>query len=105
VISWIHQLCNKMLRDIPPALQGACRRCSYHNDTELWDDFVQNQMDIYQKLLYAVPVPLYTIENVMIDPMLALLEARLGLEFPKGYCNVEGKKEICDFHLPLALLK
>jgi len=102
-VSWIHQQCNKNY-DRMKEFQPVCDRCSYYEDQEMWDIFVEREINVYLQLSYSLPLDIYTIEDVMIDQFLALLETRLNRQLPAGHPNAE-KKQICDFHVPTVLFK
>lgn len=38
IISYIHQMCNKMLSKRPERLQEACKACRYENSTRVWNN-------------------------------------------------------------------
>lgn len=102
-VSFIHQQCNKNYKRMKE-YQPVCDRCSYYEDQEMWDSLVERQINIYLQLSYSLPLHIYTIEDVMINQFLAMLETRLNRQLPKGAANAE-KKQICDFHVPTALFK
>jgi len=108
-VSWIHQQCNKNYERMEE-YQAVCDRCDYYQDQVVWDEFIDKQIHIYNLLSYELShsspstVPIYTMEDVMMDPMLSMLEQRLRVQFPPGRPNTESKTH-CDFHVPTAVFR
>lgn len=105
IVSGIHQRCNKGNRaKLTPEWPRICRRCSYYNDTEYWDELVEKNNLIYEELNYNLPIDLLVLDTLMIDRFLQLLEKKLSVQIPRGTANEE-RKNICDFHVPSEMFR
>mmetsp|Transcript_17166 Transcript_17166/g.29553 ORF Transcript_17166/g.29553 Transcript_17166/m.29553 type:complete len:334 (+) Transcript_17166:605-1606(+) len=119
-ISQIHHRCNKGYKNRAEKQKKICQRCSYTDDPEFYNHYVNQTNDLYLGLTDTMPEltrileevnskkefdhqeklsGLLVLENSDINSFLAHVEQLTNVTFPKGRVNY-GNTKVCNFEAP-----